>query len=277
MSTINKQKYFPELLKDKPNVIEISNLTKIFKVFKDDRERIKGLLLGKNYKRTKTALKEINLNIKETETVAILGRNGAGKSTLSKIITGVTLPTIGTIKVHKKVTSLLELTAGFDGNYTGRENIYLRAMLMGISKKQIQKKVDEIIEFADIDEFIDVQFKKYSSGMGARLGFAFNSCLNPEILLVDESLSVGDENFSKKCLAKVREILAAGSTFILVTHSMDTAIQFCNRGIVIHNSKIIFDGDIYKAAKIYHRINQYAYKESKMDKSEFEKLVLKDE
>lgn len=255
-------------------VVEIKNLTKIFKIFKDDRERIKGLLLGKKYKRTKVALEDINLKIKEGETIAILGRNGAGKSTLSKIISGVTLPTSGTVKVNKKITSLLELTTGFDGNYTGRENIYLKAMLMDIPKKEINKHVQEIIDFADIGEFIDVQFKKYSSGMAARLGFAFNSCIKPEILLVDEALSVGDENFSNKCLEKVREILKNNATFILVTHNMHTAKEFCKRGIVIHNSKIIYDGNINIATNVYHQINLLSEKEQTMSKHDFEQLVL---
>lgn len=255
-------------------VIEVKNLTKIFKIFKDDRERIKGLFLGKRFKKTKLALNDISFNIYEGETVAILGRNGAGKSTLSKILAGVTLPTDGTVIVRKKITSLLELTTGFDGNYTGRENIYLKAMLMNIPKSEIEKNIDEIINFADIGEFIDIQYKKYSSGMGARLGFAFNSCLKPEILLVDETLSVGDENFSKKCLKKVKEIISNKSTFILVTHSMQTAKDFCKRGIVIHNSKIIFDGSIKKAVDVYHKINSLSDDGNQYSQEEFEKIVL---
>ena len=237
-------------------VIEVKNLTKIYKIFKDDRERLKGLFLGNRYKRVKLALDNISFNIYEGETVAILGRNGAGKSTLSKIITGVSQQTSGTVKCNKKITSLLELTAGFDPNYTGRENIYLRAMLMEIPKKEIEKYIEEIIEFADIGEYIDIQFKKYSSGMGARLGFAFNSCIKPEVLLVDEALSVGDENFAKKCLNKVKSILSLGTTFIFVTHSMEMAKTFCKRGIVIHESKIIYDGNIKDAVDIYHKINK---------------------
>lgn len=239
----------------KSTVIEVRNLTKIYKVFKDDRERLKGLLLGSKYKRTKLALDNISFNIYEGETVAILGRNGAGKSTLSKIITGVTQQTSGIVKCKKKVTSLLELTAGFDPNYTGRENIYLKAMLMEIPKKEIAKYEQEIIDFADIGEYIDIQYKKYSSGMGARLGFAFNSCIKPEVLLVDEALSVGDENFAKKCLNKVKEILSSGATFIFVTHAMGMAKSFCKRGIVIHDAKIIYDGDIEEAINCYHKIN----------------------
>lgn len=247
-------------IQNNPVVIEVNNLTKIFKIFKDDRERIKGLFLGSKYKRTKLALDNISFKIHEQETVAILGKNGAGKSTLSKILSGVTYPTSGTVKVYRKLTSLLELTTGFDANYTGRENIYLRAMFMGLSKKEIQKHVDEIIEFADIGEYIDVQFKKYSSGMAARLGFAFNSCLNPEILLVDEALSVGDANFSKKCLKKVRQILDNKATFVLVTHDMVAAQKFCKRGMVIHESKIKFDGDIKEAVKVYDQINKLEIK-----------------
>lgn len=243
-------------------VIEINNLTKIYKVFKDDRERLKGLILGDKYKRVKLALDKINIKIYEGETVAILGKNGAGKSTLSKIITGVSQQTSGEVICRRKVTSLLELTTGFDPNYTGRENIYLRAMLMEIPKKEIQKFEKEIVEFADIGEFIDIQFKKYSSGMGARLGFAFNSCIKPEILLVDEALSVGDENFSKKCLNKVKEILSNGTTFVFVTHSMEMAKAFCKRGIVIHDAKVIFDGDIEEAIKKYHEINALDFKKN---------------
>lgn len=241
---------------DRPVVVEVKNLTKIFKVFKDDRERLKGLFLGNKYKRVKLALDDISFKIYEGETVAILGRNGAGKSTLSKIITGVLHQTSGIVKCNKKITSLLELTTGFDPNYTGRENIYLKAMLMEIPKKEIAKYEKEIIEFADIGEYIDIQFKKYSSGMGARLGFAFNSCIKPEVLLVDEALSVGDENFAQKCLNKVNEILSNGTTFIFVTHSMDMAKSFCKRGIVIHDAKIMFDGNIDKAIDFYHEINE---------------------
>lgn len=241
---------------DTPIVLEIKHLTKKYKIFKNDLERAKGLLLGKKYKREKLSLEDINLVVRETESVAILGRNGAGKSTLSKIITGVTLPTSGKVLCYKKVTALLELTAGFDPIYTGRENIYLKGMIMGIPKLRIDKYIDKIIEFADIGDFIDVQYKKYSSGMGARLGFAFNMYMEPEILIVDEALSVGDENFSKKCLARVKEIIEKDKvTFIFVTHSMVMAKEFCKRGIVIHNSKIIFDGFIDDAIKTYHKIN----------------------
>lgn len=250
-----KIKYSPELYVNKPIVVEVENLTKIYKIFKNDKERLKGLFLSKKFRKTKLALDNISFKIHEGETVAILGRNGAGKSTLSKIIAGVTIQTSGHIKTSKKITSLLELTTGFDGNYTGRENIYLKAMLMEIPKKEIAKYEKKIIEFADIGEFIDIQYKKYSSGMGARLGFAFNSCIDPEVLLVDEALSVGDINFSAKCLKKVKEILSNGATFIFVTHSMEMAKDFCQRGIVIHDSKIIYDGEIEKAIEEYRRIN----------------------
>ncbi|MDN5835306.1 MAG: ABC transporter ATP-binding protein [bacterium] len=238
-------------------VVRFSHVTKKYQLYKDDKKRLLGMLFGARIPhKTKVASNDLSFSIKRGESVAFLGRNGAGKSTLLKIITGVVFPTSGEAFINGRVSALLELTAGFDGEFTGRENIYLRAHLMGLEKKQIKAAEKDIVEFAELDEYIDQPVRTYSSGMKARLGFAINVSINPEILVVDEALSVGDMKFQEKCRVRLSEIMKKDHvTVLLVTHSIGSAKSFCNRGIVLKNGSIIFDGNINDAAEAYKESN----------------------
>ena len=234
------------------NVIEFKNVTKTYKLFKNDKMRLISTLFKiKNYKE-KHAVNNVSFNIKKGEPVAIFGRNGAGKSTILKMITEVCYPTDGEISVKGRVSALLELTSGFDPEFTGRENIYLKGQLLGLKNNEIKELEQEIIDFAEIEEYIDQPIRTYSSGMKARLGFSINVNIKPEILIVDEALSVGDENFRKKCSKKVNEIIKnEGVTLLFVTHSVGMAAEFCKRGMVMETGKIVFDGNIEDAIKRY--------------------------
>ena len=233
-------------------VIRLSHVTKQFKLFKSKKSRLLSILSKRVNYTLKTANDDLTFEIRRGESVAFLGKNGAGKSTLLKMITGVLFPTSGEIEVNGEVSALLELTAGFDPEFTGRENIYLRGHMRGMTDDVIKKYEEVIIDFADIGEYIDQPVRTYSSGMKARLGFAINANIEPEILIVDEALSVGDAAFRKKCKEIVNRIIAEdNTTLLLVTHSSAMAKQFCKRGIVLYNSKVYFDGDIDDAIRVY--------------------------
>ena len=240
---------------DNEVVIRFDHVTKTYKLYKSDRGRFLGLF---NYKRKGQYLGSVHANddlsfeIRRGEAVAFFGRNGAGKSTALKMVTGVLHPTKGKVTVNGRVSALLELTAGFDPKLTGRENIALRGRVLGLSKKEIAEIEPAVIDFAELGLYVDQPMQSYSSGMKARLGFAFAVAINPEILVVDEALSVGDKAFQKKCIARIREIMMdANVTVLFVTHSASTAKQFCNRGIVIAEGKKMFDGDIDEAMAYY--------------------------
>jgi len=236
------------------NVIVFDHVTKIYKLFKNDKFRFLSMFIKKiKYKENK-AINDISFIVERGESVALFGKNGAGKSTILKMITGVTFPTSGNIIVNGRVSALLELTAGFDGEFTGRENIYLKCNLMGINDEEIKLLENEIISFAELGDYIDQPVRTYSSGMKARLGFAINANVEPEILIVDEALSVGDKAFRKKCQNRVKEIMKDKEvTFLFVTHSVGTAKAFCERGIFLEKGKIIFDGEIDKAIELYEK------------------------
>ena len=236
-------------------IIEFKNVSKKYKLYSGNKQKLASIFF-KNIKiKTKDAVKEISFTIDRGESVALLGKNGAGKSTVLKMITEVCFPTEGEIIVRGRVSALLELTAGFDPELTGRENIYLKGTTLGLPKEEIKALEPEIIEFADIGEYIDQPVRSYSSGMKSRLGFAINANVRPEILIVDEALSVGDTSFKNKCLKKVNKLISDDNvTLLLVTHSADMAKQFCKRGMVINAGKIVFDGDINDAAEKYESI-----------------------
>ena len=236
-------------------VIKFDHVVKTYNLYKSDRGRFLGIF---NYKKKGQYLGSVNASddlsfeIKKGEAVAFLGHNGAGKSTALKMVTGVTHPTNGTVEVKGRVSALLELTAGFDMQLTGRENIALRGQIMGLNKQEIAELEPGIIEFADLGLYIDQPMKSYSSGMRARLGFAFAVAINPEILVVDEALSVGDRAFQKKCIDRIREIMMDENvTVLFVTHASATAKQFCSRGIVLDQGTKVFDGSIEDATKFY--------------------------
>ena len=205
------------------------------------KERI--LRMGHGTAEPFQALKDVNLAIEAGQSVGLIGPNGSGKSTLLKILTGILRPTTGTVEVNGRVSSLLELGAGFNGELSGRDNIYLNASLLGLSRKETDGLFDSIVEFSELAEFIDNPVKHYSSGMYVRLGFAVAVHVDPDILLVDEVLAVGDEAFARKCLDKIAQFQREGRTILFVTHSLDLVDEICDRGVVLSHGKVIFDGD----------------------------------
>lgn len=236
--------------------IVFKNVTKEYKLYRSDKARFKSLFSKKVECKIKKAVKKMSFEIEQGEAVALLGKNGAGKSTILKMITGVAFPTKGEIYVKGKVGALLELSAGFDSESTGRENIYLKCSLMGMTDEEIKEKEKSIVDFADLGDYIDQPLRSYSSGMKARLGFAINTNTNPDILIVDEALSVGDKEFRKRCKDKITEIMADKSvTLLFVTHSLTMAEDFCERGIVLEKGKKIFDGAINDAIEFYDKDN----------------------
>jgi ABC-2 type transport system ATP-binding protein len=197
------------------------------------------------------ALKDVSFELNKGDRLGILGLNGAGKSTLLKIVAGVLKPTEGSITVKGKIVPLLELGAGFDSDYTGRENIFLYGAMLGYSKEFLNEKYKEIVEFSELGEFIDVPVKNYSSGMKARLGFSIATIVEPEILILDEVLSVGDAKFRKKSEKKVASMMANDVTVLFVSHSIEQVTRLCNKAILLEKGHIIAKGDVEKVSKIY--------------------------
>lgn len=234
-------------------VVEFNHVTKLYKLFKNSKKRFLSTFIKSVTYKEKIAVSDLNFSICEGEAVAILGKNGAGKSTILKMITGVSYPTKGSITVKGRVGALLELSSGFDPEFTGRENIYLKGQLAGMKNEEIEAVEEDIVAFADIGEYIDQPLRTYSSGMKARLGFAVNVCIEPDILIVDEALSVGDAKFSAKCKKRINEMIKNdGITFLFVTHSTETAKKFCKRGIVLRSGRMLFDGEIKEAVRMYN-------------------------
>ncbi len=254
--------------------IEFKNVTKKYKLYKNDKERFKGIFFKNIKAKEKNAIDDISFVVEKGESVALFGRNGAGKSTLLKMITQVVFPTSGEIYVSGRVSALLELTAGFDMEFTGRENIYFRGQLMGIPHDEIKELEPEIVDFAELGDYIDQPVRTYSSGMKARLGFAINANIKPEILIVDEALSVGDKAFRLKCNAKINEIVESGVTFLFVTHSTSVAKDFCKRGIVMKQGKMILDDTCEKAADFYEKMVAEEIEKKKKIRKEKEKEKL---
>ena len=233
-------------------VIRFSGVKKLYKLFPNDKRRLLSVFSKRVKYTEKWAVNDVSFEIREGESVAIFGENGAGKSTVLKMITGVAFPTKGWIDVYGRVSALLELTAGFDTELTGRENIYLKCQLMGMRDSEIRASEQSIIDFAEIGEYIDQPTRTYSSGMLARLGFAINVNTEPEIFIVDEALSTGDTRFRAKCLDRVRQIIEKDNvTLLFVTHATDTAVKFCERGLVMKEGRIVFDGTAKNAAEMY--------------------------
>jgi teichoic acid transport system ATP-binding protein len=241
---------------DRKIVIELDHVSKIYKLYKNDKRRLMSVFSKKVPYKEKRAVDDVTFHVRQGESVALFGRNGAGKSTVLKMITGVAYPTLGKIEVEGRVSALLELTAGFDMEMTGRENIYLRAQLLGIKDRETATREGDIVEFAELEEYIDQPVRTYSSGMKARLGFAINVNIEPEIFIVDEALAVGDATFKDKCVKKVREIIDRDNvTLLFVTHATETAREFCRRGIVLKNGRMVCDTDIDAAVGKYEKIS----------------------
>ncbi len=239
----------------------------------DKKERAKLALYNlthpkqANQKEDFWALNGVNFEVKQGEKVGIIGKNGAGKSTLLKVISRITEPTDGKIEFYGKISSMLEVGTGFNRELTGRENIYLNGAILGMTRAEIDAKFDDILEFSEVGKFIDTPVKRYSSGMFVRLAFAVASHLEPDILLVDEVLAVGDTRFQKKCIQKMRSIADSGKTILFVSHQMNTIRQLCDRVIVLKEGKVIYDGEVEGGIRLYNseaymeKRNHYEYKD----------------
>jgi len=232
--------------------IQFKNVSKRYKLYRSDKHRFLGIFSSRIAFKEVYANSHLNFTIKRGESVAIIGKNGSGKSTMLKMIAEVVFPTTGQVIVNGRVSALLELTAGFDPEFTGRENVRLRGQIWGLDKEEIAALEREVVDFADIGDYIDQPMRTYSSGMKARVGFAISASINPEILVVDEALSVGDKAFRQKCDAKIREIMEKERvTVIFVTHSAAAAEAICSRGIVLEKGRLTFDGPIGDALDLY--------------------------
>lgn len=234
--------------------ISVNNISKSYRLYDNPKSRLKEALnlSGKKYHKEFHALKNVSFEVKKGEIVGIIGKNGSGKSTLLKIITGVLNPSEGEVVVNGKIAALLELGAGFNPEYTGMENIYLQGTIMGFTHKEMEQKMDDILEFAEIGDFIYQPVKTYSSGMFVRLAFAVATQTLPDILIVDEALAVGDEKFQRKCYSYLEKMRNQGTTILFVSHAMATVEQICGKGILIESGELIYSGTPKEVIDLYH-------------------------
>ena len=234
-------------------VLSVKNVSKCFEMYEKPVHRLYQTLCAghKKFYKEFWALKDINFEVRKGECVGIIGRNGAGKSTLLQIITGTLAPTTGEVKLKGRIAALLELGSGFNPEFTGKENVYLNGAILGLSKAEIDAKYDEIVAFADIGEFIDQPVKTYSSGMMVRLAFAVNASVDPDILIVDEALAVGDAAFQLKCATRMRNLLESGVTILFVSHDVSSVRTYCNRAIWLANGGLRQIGDVKEVTSRY--------------------------
>ena len=250
--------------------IEVSDVTKVYRLYERQRDRLwetLGLDRKKTYKE-KYALNHVSFRVKRGETVGIIGTNGSGKSTMLKLITGVLTPTAGSIRVDGRISALLELGAGFNMEYTGIENVYLNGAMIGFTKEEIDARLDDIISFADIGDYINQPVKSYSSGMFVRLAFAVAINIDPEILIVDEALSVGDVFFQSKCYRKFEEFRRAGKTILFVSHDLSAISRYCDRAILLNQGDLIYDGTPKEAIDLYKKVLVGQYEEKAAEQPE---------
>lgn len=250
-------------------VIQVQNLTKIYKLYDKPIDRLKeslGLTRKKKYVEH-YALKNVSFDVKRGETVGIIGTNGSGKSTILKIITGVLNPTSGQVRVNGRISALLELGAGFNGEYSGIENIYLNGTMIGFSREEIDRKMDDILSFADIGDFVNQPVKTYSSGMFVRLAFAIAINIDPEILIVDEALSVGDVFFQSKCYRKFEEFKEKGKTILLVSHDLSSIGKYCDRVVLLNRGEKLSEGNPKDTVNLYRRVMVNQLDDPKNDNS----------
>jgi ABC-2 type transport system ATP-binding protein len=244
----------------RPIAIKAENICKKYHLQKQRtfKEFLPALLGGADTVIKFNALSHLNFELEKGDSLGILGKNGSGKSTLLKVIAGVTKPSDGRITVNGRVAPLIELGAGFHPELTGRENVYLNGSILGIKHKEMEKLYPSIVAFAELEEFMDQPTKYYSSGMYMRLAFAVAVAETPDILLVDEILAVGDQKFQKKCLARMAEFKENGSTMVMVSHNVDQVKKYCNKGLVLHQGKQLFFGDVTQAEAVYEEIMERA-------------------
>ena len=240
----------------KGKAIEVKKMSKNFNIFFDKANTLKEKVMfwNRNRKEVRNVLKNINISINHGETVALIGTNGSGKSTLLKLMTKIYYPTKGSVETYGKLTSLLELGAGFHPDFSGRENIYFNASIFGLSKKEIDKRIDKIIEFSELSEFIDNPVRTYSSVMYMRLAFSIAINVDADILLIDEILAVGDQHFQEKCYDKLMELKRIGKTIVMVSHSLDSVKKLCDRAIWIYDGEVRLDGECNKVVEEYLKV-----------------------
>lgn len=249
----------------RPVILKVENVGKRYvirnlKTMPENPSKLQKLRyrINKMEKNDFWALKDISFEVRKGDRLAIVGRNGAGKSTLLKLISRITEPTEGKIEYYGRIAAMLEVGTGFNTELTGRENVYLNGAILGMTKEEIDKRFDGIVEFSEIGEFIDTPVKRYSSGMMVRLAFAVASTMDPDILIVDEVLSVGDMKFREKCLQRMNDIAVSGKTILCVSHVMSIVRGLCNRAIVLEHGKMIYSGEVEQAIKLYNGINEVA-------------------
>ena len=245
--------------------IQVKDLSKVYKLYNKPSDRLKETLGFHVDAREHYALKHVNFEIRKGETVGIIGTNGSGKSTILKIITGVLNPTGGEVNVDGRISALLELGAGFNMEYTGIENVYLNGTMLGFTKEEIDERLDNILEFADIGDFVNQPVKSYSSGMFVRLAFAVAINIDPEILIVDEALSVGDVFFQAKCYRKFEDFKKEGKTILFVSHDLGSITKYCDRAILPNQGEKIFEGTPKEAVDIYKKVLVHQFDPSELE------------
>ena len=240
--------------------VKVDHVTMRFNLSKEKVDNLKEYAIkfvkGQLHYNEFQALKDVSFTVNKGDRLGILGLNGAGKSTILKVIAGVYKPSEGHVERHGKMAPMIELGAGFDPQYTGRENIFLYGSVLGFSRDFLEEKYDEILEFSELKEFIDVPLKNYSSGMKARLGFAIATIVEPEILILDEVLSVGDAKFRRKCEKKMQGMFDKGVTVLFVSHSIEQVKNLCNKAILLDHGRLIAQGDIEEVATVYEAMTE---------------------
>lgn len=242
-------------------VIKIDNLSKVYKLYRSQADHVKEFFHGykKAYHQKFHALNDINLQIKKGDTVGLIGRNGSGKSTLLKLIAGVSTPTTGCVNTSGRISALLELGSGFNPQLTGLENVFFNCAILGYKKAEINTRLDDILAFADIGDFIYQPVKMYSSGMFVRLAFSVAINVDPEILIVDEALAVGDMNFQSKCYSRLNSLKQQGKTILFVSHALESITKFCNKAILLDHGSMIFAGSTKETIDVYNKVLSNCY------------------
>jgi lipopolysaccharide transport system ATP-binding protein len=237
-------------------VIRVEDLGKVYRTFTTPIDRLKQWVVGDRRRlyQESWALRDVSFDIRRGETVGLVGRNGAGKSTLLQVLAGTLRPSTGQALVRGRVSALLELGAGFNGDFSGRDNLYMNAAILGLSRDEIEERMAAVIDFADIGDYIDMPVRTYSSGMYVRLAFSLAISVQPDILIVDEALSVGDEGFQNKCFARIRDFQEGGGTLFFVSHSPQAVIQFCRRALLIDSGSLLLDGEPKSVIDQFHRL-----------------------
>jgi lipopolysaccharide transport system ATP-binding protein len=240
-------------------VVSVRGVGKVYRLYDRPQDRLKHMLLsrvGRSYGRQFWALRDVSFEVERGEVVGIIGRNGSGKSTLLQIMAGILRPAAGEVRVQGRVAALLELGSGFNPDCTGRENILMNGAILGLPRRAIEAHLDEIVAFADIGEFIDQPVKMYSSGMFVRLAFSVTTSLDPDVLLIDEALAVGDVFFRQKCYQRLERLRGRGAAIVLVSHAMNEVEQFCQRALLLHRGRVVFQGSASEAVKRYYLVEQ---------------------